>query len=100
MFKDTEYIKKTQELMWQEQDRMYEIFKTSKNFKPYKANANFILLKILNPDMDASVLFERCIRQGLMIRNCSSFPYLDESFIRFCFMRPEDNDRLVKCLLK
>lgn len=100
MFKDTEYIKRTQELMWQEQDRMYEIFAASKDYKPYKANANFILLKILNPDLDASTLFDRCIRQGLMIRNCSSFPYLNEKFIRFCFMKPEDNDRLVEVLLK
>ncbi len=100
MFKDAEYIKKTQELMWQEQDRMYDVFAASKDFKPYKASANFILLKILNPELDANVLFERCIQKGFMIRNCASFPYLDETFIRFCFMKPEDNDKLVATLME
>ena len=34
-----------------------------------------------------------------MIRDCSTFPFLDNKYIRFCFMNPEDNDKLVKILL-
>lgn len=30
-----------------------------------------------------------------MIRDCSTFPFLDQKFIRFCFMMPEDNDKLL-----
>lgn len=100
MFQDDEYIQKTKEFIWNEQERMYNIFAESKKYKPYKPNANFLLLKILDKDLDASILFDRCIRQGMMIRNCSTFPYLDESFLRFCFMDPKDNDRLVSALLE
>jgi threonine-phosphate decarboxylase len=35
-----------------------------------------------------------------MIRDCSTFPFLDQKYIRFCFMMPEDNDRLSLCLLE
>ena len=30
-----------------------------------------------------------------MIRNCSSFPVLDEQYFRFCIMSPEMNDKLI-----
>ena len=36
--------------------------------------------------------------QKLMIRDCSTFPGLEERFIRFCIMKPEDNTRLINCL--
>ena len=31
-----------------------------------------------------------------MIRNCSTFPFLNNRFFRFCFMKPEQNDRLIE----
>ena len=44
--------------------------------------------------------FEAAIRKGLMIRDCSTFPFLDNKYIRFCFMNPSDNDALLKVLLE
>ena len=35
----------------------------------------------------------------MMIRDCSTFPFLDNKYIRFCVMNPEENDRLLACLL-
>ena len=66
--------------------------------KVYKPTANFMLVKILKPGVDADDLFEHAIRRGLMIRNCSTFPFLDERFFRFCFMSPEKNTELLECL--
>ena len=43
-------------------------------------------------------VFDACIRQGLMIRDCSSFECLDGEYIRFCIMHPEDNTRLLNIL--
>ena len=43
-------------------------------------------------------LFEAAIQKGFMIRDCSTFPFLNDKFIRFCFMAPEDNDALLKTL--
>ena len=52
-------------------------------------------MKITREQADADMLFDHCIRKGLMIRNCSTFPFLNNRFIRFCFMSPEQNDRLI-----
>lgn len=100
MFTDQEYIEKTRELILAERKRIYKKFAESGMFKVYPPNANFLLAKILKDDITSQDLFDRAIRRGMMIRDCSTFPFLDQKYIRFCFMMPEDNDRLSLCLLE
>ena len=100
MFSDTKYIEATRSLIASERNRLYDIFEKSSRFKPYWPHGNFMLLKILEDGITSNDLFDKCIRDGLMIRDCSTFPYLGENYIRFCFMNPKDNDRLVDLLLK
>lgn len=123
MFSDNDYIQKTRSLISEERDKYYKLFSESARFKPYKPAANFMLMEIVddtdtsnstvssddaivcdnisnNIELTSEVLFERCIRKGLMIRDCSTFAGLSNKFIRFCFMMPEDNARLAEMLLK
>ena len=100
MFQDKEYIAKTKELITSERERMYQAFEAHPDFKPYPASGNFVLVRILKEDLTSGMLFERAIKERMMIRDCSSFPFLDQHYIRFCVMGPEDNDRLLECLLK
>lgn len=99
MLTDTEYMEETRKLIISERKRMYELFSNSNRYKAYKPVGNFMLLKILDENLTSQELFDKCIRQGMMIRDCSTFPYLGDKFIRFCFMYPSDNDRLANCLL-
>ena len=98
MFLDEEYIDKTRSLILSEKTRCRQLIEESHKFKLYPSYSNFYLLKILDEGVDAHMLFERAIRQGMMIRDCSTFPGLEERFIRFCIMKPEDNTRLINCL--
>ncbi len=100
MFCDHAYIQKTKSLISSERLRLYELFDRQKDFKAYKPSANFMLVKILRPGLTAQDLFDRAIREGMMIRDCSTFPFLQGSFIRFCFMSPEMNDKLMACLFR
>lgn len=100
MFQDMDYIAATRDLVLSERQRMYELFQASERFRPYKPTANFMLLRIMDDDLTSQDLFDRAIREGMMIRDCSTFPFLNDKFIRFCFMKPEDNDRLAECLLR
>ena len=123
MFSDNDYIQKTRSLISEERDKYYKLFSKSSRFKPYKPAANFMLMEIVddtdtsnstvssddaivcdnisnNIELTSEILFERCIRKGLMIRDCSTFAGLSNKFIRFCFMKPEDNARLAEMLLK
>lgn len=99
MFCDEEYIKATRELICCERTRIYEKLKASGKYKVYPASGNFILAKILDSELTSNDLFEKAIKEGMMIRDCSTFPFLDNKFIRFCLMNPTDNDRLMNVLL-
>ena len=98
MFTDTGYIQKTRELIASERERVYQELSSWGSLKVYRPTANFILARIEKEGVTADSLFEHAIRQGLMIRNCSTFPFLDNRYFRFCFMLPEQNTLLLKCL--
>lgn len=98
MFGDMDYIRKTKDLISSERRRIYDFFSRSDQFKVYEPNGNFMLAKILKENLTSQDLFDRAIMQKMMIRDCSTFPFLDNRYIRFCFMNKEDNDRLIACL--
>lgn len=100
MFADTDYIEQTKNLISSERARIFDLLKKHPDFKVYEPDGNFILAHILREDLTSQDLFDRAIREKMMIRDCSTFPFLDNKYIRFCIMKPEDNDRLLSCLLQ
>ena len=96
MFSDQEYIRQTRELIRTERDRLYQLLSSWKSVKVFPSCSNFFLVKILKEEVTSEKMFDHCIRKGLMIRDCSTFPFLDSSYIRFCIMSPEKNDELME----
>lgn len=100
MFSDREYIEASKSLISSERARIYKLFAGHPDFKVYRPSGNFMLVRILREDITSQDLFDRAIRRKMMIRDCSTFPFLDHKYIRFCFMNREDNDRLITCLFE
>lgn len=100
MFRDTAYIESTRRLIAEERERMFYILDAAERFHVYPPTANFMLVRILDPHLSSSELFERAIRRNMMIRDCSTFPFLDQHYIRFCIMEPGMNTKLLECLLE
>lgn len=100
MFGDAEYISKTKEFTQKERSRLFDILSKESCLHVYRPSSNFILLKILNPDVTSQMVFEHAIKDGLMLRDCSSFPGLGDKHIRFCFCMPDENDRLIAKILE
>lgn len=98
MFTDEQYIKDTKELIASERSRICNILNSWKNIKYYPPTANFILVKIEKEGITSKDVFDTAIKKGLIIRDCSTFPFLDNKFIRFCFMTPQLNDALLEVL--
>lgn len=96
MLQDREYIEKTRRLILSERNRLYRKLESLDTFKVYMPYANFILLRIQKENVTSFQVFEAAIREKLMIRDCSSFQSLNGDFVRFCIMKPEDNERLMK----
>ena len=96
MLQDTNYIEETRSLIKAERTRMLEELHKISGITVYDAAANFILIRIRKPGMTAFDLFEACIKQGMMIRDCSSFQCLEGEYVRFCVMGREENSRLIE----
>lgn len=98
MFTDTDYMKQTKELISSERSRICKLLEESGKFQVFPTSANFLLAKIKSDTLTSEDYFDACIRQNMMIRDCSTFPFLNNKFIRFCFMEKEQNDKLLDIL--
>ncbi|MBR3771622.1 MAG: aminotransferase class I/II-fold pyridoxal phosphate-dependent enzyme [Clostridium sp.] len=98
MFSDVDYIQKTKELISAQRNHVCQRLHAIPDLKVYPSTANFVLVEITRPGLTAFGLFEKAIRQGLMIRDCVTFPGLSESFFRLCYMMPKKNDELLKVI--
>ncbi len=100
MFEDEHYINMTKSLIQTERNLVFSALSSRKTIKVFKPASNFILIKLLKEEQTASEVFEYCIKKGLMIRDCTDYEGLGEKYIRFCFMKPEQNDIIVNTLLE
>lgn len=100
MFEDEHYINLTKSLIQTERNLIYSALSSRKTIKVFKPDANFILIKLLKEDQTADQVFEHCIKKGLMIRDCTDYEGLGNKYIRFCFMKPEQNDNVVNTILE
>lgn len=95
MFSDHSYIMESKQFTNTEREFCKKALDHMKNVRYYDSYGNFILVKILKPGVSSYDLFVHCIKKGLMIRDCSDFAGLDETFVRFCFMSHEKNVALM-----
>lgn len=100
MFEDEHYINLTKSLIQTERNLIFSAMSSRKTIKVFKPDANFILIKLLKEDQTAGDVFDYCIKQGLMIRDCSDYEGLGSKFVRFCFLKPEQNDKMVNTILE
>lgn len=95
-FADTEYIKKSKFFFEGERTRLGAELSKIRAIRAYETKTNFQLFKLLTDKVTSADIFERLIQQGMMVRDAKSFKFLDETFIRFCFLSKEDNDVLIR----
>ena len=100
LFKDTDFMAKTRKLILDEKYKFFRELENFKNLRVYPTSSNFILTKLLTDKVTAADIYEKLIPQKMLVRDASSFYSLDESFLRFCIMSPEDNARLIASLKK
>jgi threonine-phosphate decarboxylase len=68
------------------------------SFRVFPGVANYLLVKLLDPRWNAPTLRAALLKQGIAIRDCSSFPGLDSRFVRLAVRRPEENQTLLGAL--
>jgi threonine-phosphate decarboxylase len=100
MFKDKRYISESRSQIFTERNLIYSAMSTCRDLRLYKPYANFMLVRLLRADLSAATVAANCNMKGLVLRNCSDFRGLSDKYLRFCFMKPNQNDLLVNTILE
>lgn len=96
IFQEKEYIQETKQYVEQQRQFMLSQLRKIAGITVYPTDTNFILLKLWHATEDE--IFERLIRQGLLIRKASSFEGLDNTYIRIAIKDQASNIKLIEAL--
>ena len=96
---DTEYMKRSLELIRNERAFLTQKLAQLRGFEQYPADANFILINIKESGFTAAELREKMLEYGVLIRDCSSFRGLDNYHIRVAVKTRQENQRLIDAFM-
>ncbi|WP_295149172.1 histidinol-phosphate transaminase [uncultured Peptoniphilus sp.] len=97
MFSDEAYIKEVYDFIRTRRENFYKELSYIENLRAYESFGNFILIKILK-GINSTILREKLLTEGLVVRDCKSFKNLDESYFRICILEDPANEKLLKKL--
>jgi threonine-phosphate decarboxylase len=96
--KDMEFIEKTKSAIAREKAQLARMIKEISVLQVFPSETNFLLVKILNKKTTSTALRESLAKEGILIRDCSTFVGLDDSYFRVSVRSSSENLKLVKAL--
>lgn len=87
VLKGTDYLERSVRMIAEEREYLTSALRAT-GIEVFESDANYLLLRS-RPD-----LYDRLLEQGILIRRCSDFSGLDDTFFRIAVRRHEDNERL------
>lgn len=96
--KDKGHLRVTRELIKKEKAFLSTELEKIKSFKVFPPDANFFFIDIRKSGLTATELKNKLLRQGILIRDCTSFMGLDPYFIRVAVKTRVENGRLIEAL--
>jgi len=93
-FKDKEFIENTKRTIAKEKAQFTKMLSEIGGLHVFPSETNFLLVKILNNKLTSTSLRERLAQEGILIRDCSTFVGLDDSFFRVTVRSPDENAKL------
>ena len=98
--KDEQHLKLTHGLIKKEKAWLQQELSQFSGFSFTAPDANFFFIDIRNTNLTANALKHRMLKQGILIRDCSSFVGLNEFYIRVAVKTHEENVRLIDAFKK
>ncbi|MGR3293153.1 MAG: threonine-phosphate decarboxylase CobD, partial [Candidatus Scalindua sp.] len=92
---DEEFITNTLQYVSVEKTFLYDGLKMIKGIHPFQPTVNFILVRIGNSAITSSSIQTLLLKNNILIRNCSNFVGLDETYFRVAVKTREDNRKLL-----
>jgi threonine-phosphate decarboxylase len=97
---DKEHLKQTLDLIKKEKAYLQQELSQFKGFSFTEPDANFFFIDIRNTGLTANNIKHRMLKQGILIRDCSSFVGLNEFYIRVAVKTHSENVRLIDAFKK
>ena len=94
--KDEEHLKVTRELIKKEKLWLQSEMEKFGSFKFSTPDANFFFIEIRKSGLTAAEIKNRMLKQGILIRDCTSFKGLDQFYIRVAVKTHVENERLIE----
>ena len=91
--KETAYVEAGRQLVFTEAVYLRSEMEAL-GYKVYPSQANYLFFR------GAEDLFEKCVEQGILIRDCSNYPGLEKGYYRIAVRRHEENVQLIEALRK
>nr|WP_300004323.1 aminotransferase class I/II-fold pyridoxal phosphate-dependent enzyme [Tissierella sp.] len=93
IFKDSSYIQKSKDYIEKERNYLLDQLGKIEGIKAYPTHANYILIKLQNKKEDH--VFNFFLKNGIVIRKCSSFKELGDDHIRVAVKDRSSNLKLI-----
>ena len=93
--KDEQHLQVTLELIRKEKAWLMGEFGKFSGFKFTAPDANFFFIDVRKSGFTAAELKSKMLKQGILIRDCTSFNGLDEFYIRVAVKTHNENERML-----
>ena len=95
---DVEYVKRTKQVLREEQHYMYNALDAIAGITVYPPSANFILFHIEQDGVTADSINEALKKHKMIVRNCDSYIGFNSQWVRIAIKDHDNNVRLVDAL--
>ena len=99
-FNDKKFVGNTKHTIAKEKAEFAKMLSEIGGLHVFPSETNFLLVKILNRKFTSTGLREEMAKEGMLIRDCSTFVGLNDSFFRVTVRSGADNAKLVEALRK
>jgi threonine-phosphate decarboxylase len=93
-----EFIQRSRELVKEERSFLLAELSQFEGLKYYPSQVNFILLRFTQPGWNATTLAQELAQRKLLIRDCSNFRGLNNSYFRIAVRTRPENLKLIAAL--
>ncbi|MEM2999688.1 MAG: threonine-phosphate decarboxylase CobD [Candidatus Bathyarchaeia archaeon] len=96
--KDTEFIENTRRTIARERAQLAKMLSEIGGLQVFPSETNFLLVKIIDKKITSTALKEQMAKEGILIRDCSTFVGLGDSYFRVTVRSAEENLKLINTL--
>jgi adenosylcobyric acid synthase len=98
--RDTDYVERSRRLVREQRLILEAELSSNPGLTVFPGAANFLLVRIDGKGLDARLLAQRVLEDGIAIRVCDNFQGLDKRYFRVAVRTSEENLRLCDSLKK